>query len=193
MKELSGTTYDEATDGASPVMPGTYPAHVVGMTSRTFDSGSIVFNLTFRIAEEVSNMNIVKQVKNGSGAYETVVDSDNNPVEVSAAYMKGKTYFAQGVWLTPDPGKGQGWKNRKYKETCENLGISFNVNKEGVVILGEVEEEDIVGAPALVRLNEQEYTNRNGEQRTSFRVDNILPWKDGSKLSADELTDDVPF
>ena len=50
-----------------------------------------------------------------------------------------------------------------------------------------------MGAPALVRLNEQEYTNRNGEQRTSFRVDNILPWKDGSKLSADELTDDVPF
>ena len=55
MKELSGTTYDEATDGASPVMPGTYPAHVSAFEGRTVQTKfgeQRVFNVEFQIAEE---------------------------------------------------------------------------------------------------------------------------------------------
>ena len=193
MKQLKDTVYDESTDGASPVMPGTYPAHVYSLNTRSFDSGSIVFNLTFRIADEVKDMTVVKQEKNGGGSYEPVIGDDSNPVEVNAGYMSGKTFYAQGVWLTPKPDEGQGWKNRKYKETCENLGVAFNTTKDGTTQLGELEESDVIGAPAFVRLQEQEYTNRNGEIRTAFKVDSILPWNDGTRMSAEELGSDIPF
>ena len=51
----------------------------------------------------------------------------------------------------------------------------------------------MLGRPALVRLVENEYTNRNGEQRTSFKADSIMPWETGKRLSAAELEDEVPF
>jgi len=186
--------FDESTDGASPIMPGTYPAHVMSLTTRDFDSGSTVFNLTFKIAEEVKDTQIIKQRKNGSsGTYEPILDEKGSPIEMSGSYMAGKTFYANGVWLTPKPEKGQGWKNRKYLEAFTNLGVDFPRDDKGVVDLAEVEDDDILGRPALVRLAEQEYTNRNGEQRTSFKVDTILAWETGTRLSADELDDKVPF
>ena len=192
MKPIDAT-FDETTDGSSPIMPGTYPAHVTGLTTREFDSGSTVFNMTFKIAEEVKDTKVVKQHKNGSGAWEPVLDEKGSPVEQTAGYMSGKTFYAAGVWLTPNPEKGQGWKNRKYLETFQNLGVDFPRDDDGVVSLAEVEDDDILGRAALVRLTEQEYTNRNGEQRTSFKVDNIMPWETGKRLSAAELEDEVPF
>ena len=185
--------FDEATDGSSPIMPGTYPAHVTALTTREFDSGSTVFNMTFKVAEEVSNVDIQKQQKNGNGVWEPVLDEKGQPIEINASYMGGKTFYANGVWLTPKPEKGEGWKNRKYLEAFSNLGIDFPRDDKGVVSLAQVEDDDVLGRPALVRLSEQEYQNRNGETKTSFKVDNIMPWADGKRLSADELDDDVPF
>jgi len=192
MKPIEAT-FDESTDGVSPIMPGTYPAHVMTLTTREFDSGSTVFNLTFKIADDVKDSKVIKQQKNGDGHYEPILDDKGSPVEVSGAYMSGKSFYANGVWLTPNPEKGQGWKNRKYLEAFTNLGVDFPRNDEGVVSLAEVEDDDIVGRPALVRLAEQEYTNRNGEQRTAFKIDSIMPWETGKRLSAAELDDDVPF
>tara|TARA_B100000470_G_scaffold129336_1_gene100071 strand:+ start:5542 stop:6120 length:579 start_codon:yes stop_codon:yes gene_type:complete len=192
MKPIEAT-FDEATDGSSPIMPGTYPAHVVTLVTREFDSGSTVFNMTFKIADDAKDTKIIKQHKNGSGTYEAVLDEKGQPIEMSAGYMSGKTFYANGVWLTPEPEKGQGWKNRKYLESFSNLGIDFPRNDDGVVSLAEVEEDDVLGRPAVVRLTENEYTNRNGEQRTAFKVDSILPWESGKRLSADEIADDVPF
>ncbi len=185
--------FDESVDGQTPIMPGTYPAHVVGFTTREFDSGSTVFNLSYKIAEEAKDMNIAKQHKNGQGNYEPTLGQDGKPVEVSAGYMVGKTFYANGVWLTPSPEKGQGWKNRKYVETMQSMGVKFDVNDDGQVTLAEVEEDDVMGLPALVSLSEEEYTNRNGEAKTSFKVVNVDKWEDGQRLSVDEIDDEAPF
>ena len=192
MKKIAAT-FDESTDGVSPIYPGTYPGHVASLVTRQFDSGSTVFNLTFKIADEAKETTIIKQHKNGSGSFEPVLDEKGKPIETTANHMVGKTFYANGIWLTPNPEKGQGWKNRKYLEAFQNLGVAFDRNKDGIVTLAEVEEDDVVGSPALVRLSEQEYTNRNDEARTAFKVDNIMPWERGKKMSSAELNDDVPF
>ena len=154
MKPIKAT-FDETTDGASPIMPGTYPAHVTALTTRSFDSGSTVFNLTFKVADDVSKSKVIKQQKNGNNAWEPVLDDKGEAIEISAAYMSGKTFYANGVWLTPNPEKGEGWKNRKYLEAFENLGIDFPRDDKGVVSLAQVEDDDVLGRPALVRLSEQ--------------------------------------
>ena len=187
------TKFDESIDGSTPIMPGTYPGNVVSFTTKTFDNGSMVFNMSFKIAESVKNLNIPKQYKNNNGEYATITDDSGNEVEISAAYMEGKTFYANGVWLTPSPEKGQGWKNRKYLEAMTALGVDFPKDKDGLIELAEVEEEDVLGLPALVSLSEEEYTNRNGEEKTSFKVTSIDEWKDGDKLSTEELAEDVPF
>ena len=101
MKPIEAT-FDEATDGSSPTMPGTYPAHVLTLVTRDFDSGSTVFNMTFKIAEEAKDTKVMKQHKNGgTDTWEAVLDEKGQPVEINASHMIGKTFYANGVWLTP--------------------------------------------------------------------------------------------
>jgi len=53
--------------------------------------------------------------------------------------------------------------------------------------LQEVEEEDIIGLPAIADVQVYKYTTKDGEDRTSLRVMNVYPWSDGIKK------DNVPF
>ncbi len=75
----------------------------------------------------------------------------------------------------------------------QSMGVKFDVNDDGQVTLAEVEEDDVMGLPALVSLSEEEYTNRNGEAKTSFKVVNVDKWEDGQRLSVDEIDDEAPF
>ena len=196
MKELKNkTTFNEATDGYTPVVPGTYPAHVKEMEVREFgDSGRKLFKLTFVVADDVKNITVNKMERkvNGNGLT-PVLDSDGKNVEVSANYLAGKTFFSKGIWLTPNPEKGQGWRNRNYKEFFESLGIEWAVTKEGDAILGEVEEDDVIGVPCLVKVVEEKY-EKDGEQKTALKVGRAMVWNEGSKLSREEIqADDIPF
>ena len=79
------------------------------------------------------------------------------------------------------------WKNKKYNEFFTNMGVKFPVNGDGIVQLQEVEEEDIIGLPAIVDVQVYKYTTKQGEERTSLRIMNTYPWNDGVKK------DNVPF
>jgi len=196
MKELeSKTTFNEATDGYTPVVPGTYPAHVKEMEVREFeDSGRKLFKVQFVVAEEVREMTVNKMERKEDGnSLSVVLDADGNNVKVSANYLAGKTFYSKGIWLTPSPKAGEGWRNRNYKEFFENLGIEWSTNKKGDAILGEVEVEDVIGVPCLAKVVEEQY-EKDGEQRTSLKVSRTMVWNEGTKISKEEIqANDIPF
>jgi hypothetical protein len=88
--------------------------------------------------------------------------------------------------------KGEGWKNKKYQQHCENMGIVFDTNEDGETILGEIEENDVIGRPVLIKLGQEEYT-KDGQTKQAWKVFTVYPWKEGSRLSGEEVKSDVPF
>ena len=160
MKEFDAT-FDSVNDQPKKPVPGKYPSHVSGFEAVSLRNGGKVFNIDFTLAEECKNM--------------------------EDAFMAGKQYRSAGVFLTSNLPTDERWKNKKYNEFFSNMGVKFPVNGEGIVKLQEVEEEDIIGLPAIVDVQVYKYTTKQGEDRTSLRVMNVYPWDDGIKK------DNVPF
>ena len=190
MKTLENTTVKKSDSGKLPIIPGTYPAHVSGFDTAEYND-SIVFNITYMIAPEAKQLTVDKMVLE-DGNLTQVTDSEGNKVTISASYMSGKEFRGQGVWLTPNPPQGQGWRNRKYQQVCENFGIIFEKTDDDETVLGEIEEADVVGKPAIVKLAREEY-EKDGETRFAWKVFQVYPWKEGKQLSSDEMGADVPF
>ena len=195
MIEMSDTVYDERTDGVMPIVAGVYPAHVSGFEAKLLNTKigeQKVFNVNFQIAEDVDNMTIIKHEWEDEVLIPSL-DSDGKEVKVSASFMKGKRFNSRGIWLTENPAEGEGWRNRTYVEFFEGLGVAFPKTKEGKTQLAEVEESDVIGQPALVKINREVYTNKEGEERSVWKVFTASQWKDGERLSPEEVGDDVPF
>ena len=168
MKEFDAT-FDSVNAQPKKPAPGKYPSHVSGFEAVSLKSGGKVFNIDFTLADECKKM------------------TEDNLGEESLAYMAGKQYRSAGVFLTANLPSGERWKNKKYNEFFTNMGVKFPVNGDGVVNLQEVEEEDIIGLPAIADVQVYKYTTKEGEERTSLRVMNVFPWNDGIKK------DNVPF
>ena len=132
-------------------------------------------------------------VKNGNGELHQGKNEDGSPAEVSGAFMKGKRFSSTGIWLTPSPAEGQNWKNRKYKEFFEHLGVQFPTDKDGNTQLAIVEEEDVIGHPCFIKISKEEYV-KDGEARFVWKVFDAFHWSDGVTLKPDEVAaDDLPF
>jgi len=188
---IENSTYDPSESGYNKIPEGTYPAHVTAVHSTKFDdTGKSVYNLIFTAADEVKNLKVPKLVSDGNGGY-------TQDGEVSGEFIQGKTFrFAdkKSMWLNPYPEKGKGWQNERYVNYSTNLGVEFPKTEDGKEIqLVEIEESDILGNPCLVRVIDEpwEYKGKSG---IALKVIDVLEWKDGTKLSKDELeADDLPF
>ena len=184
------TTYNESTDGFTPAPPGVYPAHVVGLESREYN-GNRVFNFQFKVADEVSKLQLPKMISDGNGWYETATDKEGTPVTQNGKAFSGRKFFSKGIWFTPDPIKEERWRNRAYKEFCENLGVIFRKDGDDT-ILDELEESDVMGKPCLANVVTNEY-EKDGQTKRTMQVSTVTTWRDGVELSSDELESDVPF
>ena len=198
MKTLEDTTFDSAVDGGfTPIPSGTYPAHVTEVLINTFeDSGKSVYNLTFKAADEVKNLQVPKLTSDGNGGYTQETNGTGEPVTVEGSFIAGKTFrLDKGMWLTPKPEQGKGWQNKVYVKYCQALGVEFPETEDGKLQLAEVEDEDILGHPCLIKVEEVEWENKKtGDSGKSVKAIDIMPWKEGKKLSTDELSaDDLPF
>ena len=201
MKELGeGSTYfDEAIDGYIPVPPGVYPAHVKSLEIRgtkrdgtPFANNCKVFDVTFQIADEVGSLEVPHLIRNGDNTFVQSTGSNGDPSTINGSFLKGKNFRSDGIWITPSPGEGEGWRNRRYIEFFQGCGIDFPM-QDGKTKVMEIEESDIIGMPVLVKLANEAYTNADGEEKISIRAVNTLPWADGNRLASAELIEDVPF
>jgi len=192
--EMTDTYFDEKTDGVIPIVPGTYPAHVSSFEGRTVQTKfgeQKVFNVEFQIAEEVDKMQIIKHMYEDDELIPVM--EDGKTVKIAASFMKGKRFKSTGVWLTENPGEGEGWRNRAYIQFFQGLGVEFPKTKDGKTQLAEVEEEDVIGMPALIKLN-REFYEKDGETRSTWKAFSATSWKDGQKLAPEEVSaEDVPF
>ena len=186
----TNTAYNETTDGFTPSPEAVYPCHVVSVNSREYN-GNKVFNFQFQVADEVEKLQLPKLVSDGNGWYVSQTDDNGNVVTQGGKPFAGRKFFSKGIWLTPDPVKEERWKNRTYKEFCENLGVVFRTDGEDT-ILDEVEESDVLGRPCLAKVVMNEY-EKDGETKRTMQVNSVTTWKDGVQLSDDELDSDVPF
>lgn len=191
MKKVKAV-FDETKDGFTYVPPGTYPMHVVSFGVKDIND-SKVFNMKFRIADDVAKLKVVKTIKNGDGTHVPVKNDSGENELISADFIKGLEYHGKGIWLTPNPKATEGWKNRKYVDFCENVGIAFEEDKDGNLQLGEIEDQDVLGLPCLGSLKNDKFTNAQGEEVSVLKVMQVFPWADGGRLSEDELGDDLPF
>ena len=190
MKEFDAT-FDSVNDQPKKPVPGKYPSHVSGFEAVSLKSGGKVFNIDFTLANECKNMSKEITVQLSDNVSGTEVNDDYSPKTESLAFMAGKQYRSAGVFLTPNLPQGERWKNKKYNEFFTNMGVKFPVDEKGIVKLQEVEEEDIIGLPAIADIQVYKYTTKEGEERTSMRVMNVFPWNDGTRKEQKES--DVPF
>ena len=192
---IENSTYDPSESGYNKIPEGTYPAHVTAVHSTKFDdTGKSVYNLIFTAADEVKNLKVPKLVSDGNGGY-------NQEGELSGEFIKGKEFrFAdkRSMWLNPNPEKGKSWQNKNYVNWTRNLGVEFPETEDGKIQLVEVEESDLIGRPCIVKVVDEAW-EYNGKSGIALKVIDVLEWKDGSALSAEEVAlknnkeDDLPF
>lgn len=170
--KTTNVMYDSSTD-FRPAKPGIYPAHLISLNSNEWN-GSIVYNMEFKVADDVKNME--------SGGE-------------NLGHIAGRKFSSKGIWFTPDPAKGEGWKNKNYKNFFANLSVEFEeVDSNGTFRLDQVEAEDVIGHCCFVKVDERNYTTKAGEERTKMEVIDVLPWEEGENISPEEASeDDLPF
>ena len=197
MRNLDNVKYNEEKDGFIPVPPGSYPAHVTVVKTRTFeDSGKTVYNLSFKIAPEIKDQDVPKLSSDGNGGFIESKDSDGNTLTIKGSFMAGREFrLDKGMWLNPNPGPKEGWMNRKYVDWCESLGIKFETDKDDNKILAEAEESDMLGLPCQISVKQVDWKNdETGQSGKTMKVVNIGKWHKGYKLSKEEIdADDLPF
>ena len=93
MIEVGETYFNPGTDDFMPITSGMYNSHIVGFDTRTFDSGSKVFNLTFQLSEEVGKMDVQKLISDGNGGWVNEVNNKTKkPVMVKASHLVGRKF-----------------------------------------------------------------------------------------------------
>ena len=169
--------FDEQEDGSTRPLRGFFPAHLTAWKKGTPYNGSVPFNAKYRIAPEAAE-------------YE---GEDESGKQKSASFMVGTELSANGAWLTPKPEKGEGYKNRKYKETLESLQFDLpkkEVNGKVLIGLPEVDEVELLGSPVMVEIDE--VTNKNGKKY--MNVISVRQWADGERIEVEETeSEDDPF
>ena len=205
-------TFDGSTSGFLPIEAGTYPAHVSGISERevgTKAGPATVFNLTFKIAEEVAEyqqlvfeMDGYEYKLDDNGSKVPVMNGDGEQESRPMTHMVGRDFRDKGHFVFSD--SASSGKNRRYFQLLQTFGVELEEEEaDGNTIqrLVLLDEEDVVGKPAYVRLSPEKYVTRDtkhlpeSEQdwRTAWKVDRVEKWESGKAISPDEVKDDIPF
>ena len=217
MKTLDVTYNESENRGFKPIIPGEYPAHVTSLTEREVKTKAglaTVFNLTYTVSDEAKKMTQTVYEMDGyniriddNGKKVIVTNGDGKPEKTDCGFISGRKFRDNGFFCFTE--KEGSTKNGRYF----NLLQSLNVNLEEIEVDGKtvrklalIEEEDVIGQPVTVRLQQQEYVTHETrdlpeeeqEKRKAWKVFTVKAWdaeKHGKPitLSADEIADDVPF
>lgn len=186
------------------ILVGTFPAHVVDIVEGKLWNGGIPYNYTYRIAPEAADIEGLNWVEYQEYCEESDDDQeykdeqiDSFKEEAGEHDMPGRDIRAEGVWLTPNPKKGESWRNRRFIEHHQNLGLKFPEDKDGKIQLAKPKEEDVLGLPCMVRIGlvpetrKDENGNKYETGRRFPRVVEIAKWEDGKQLDLEEIVGDA--
>jgi len=175
--------YNPEKDGEQKLYEGDYPAHISSLECKTYND-STVYDYKFKIATEAHSMTI---------------DDPETKETVPLSNMVGKEFNLgrdASVWLNPNPGDNDGWKNRKYIEFHTDVcGLKFptkTIEDVEVVTLQEVEIQDVFGIPVIITLA---YEFRKDDKTKKYmKVVKVTPWDAGKRISKEDAEEnDLPF
>jgi len=179
MKQATGeATYNPKTDGIPVKYRGMVPAHCVKFEITHYGEQSI-FNLYWRINEEAVSipLSIVEFDKTVGKVIQTEEAIPRQ--EVIGSEHKSSTFYH------PNPDEKSRWKNRDYFDLLEALGIELPQDENGNYMLAEIEEEDVLGMPALVMLD---LVPNKDKDRAYQNIVKILQWEEGVRLDPSSIT-----
>ena len=169
--------YDPSQDEPNVIVPeGEFYAHVKDYTVKedVVIRGKYladIYNLNFKLAEE---------------------NSDKTFGDMSGSVFVGKMVRSKGLFRfkTPDsknlePNSGG---NREFKEVLESIGIKpeeKEVDGNVVYALPILTPSNCEGAPAIIRIKHETWTNRDGEEVVSPKANGIFSWSNGKKDVSD--------
>ena len=171
--------YDPKENTTASLIPKQlYPVHAKEVTTRVVDvKGKYkakVYNIIYEIAEECATKTFI---------------TDNG--EIKGGSFVGKKLYSTGVFLFLNPGVGDSFEanngaNEKYLRLCGILNVEcpeveVEVDGEKRMVNGfpELSDSDIIGKPLLGYVDTQEYVNKEGQTKTSFKVKDFNEWADG--------------
>ena len=211
MAKSLDATYDPSKKW-KPIEEGLYPAHVLSLSSREINTRAgeaIVVNMTYKVADEVSRetqplwkMDGYEYVKDTAGNKIPVTNGSGEQEYTTCEHLKGREFRDNGFFVFTDSTSSS--KNRRYFELLDNLKVNCEeakVDGQTVKKLVLIEEDDVVGKPVMITVKRTEYVTSDTkhlppdqqDRRSAFKVSNVILWKEGNTLDAEELTEDVPF
>ena len=211
MAKSLDATYDPSKKW-KPIEEGIYPAHVLSLSSREINTRAgeaIVVNMTYKVADEVSRetqplwkMDGYEYVKDTAGNKIPVTNGNGEQEYTTCEHLKGREFRDNGFFIFTDSTSSS--KNRRYFELLDNLKVKCEeakVDGQTIKKLVLIEEDDVVGKPVMITVKRTEYVTSETkhlppdqqDRRSAFKVSNVVLWKEGNVLDAEELTEDVPF
>jgi len=218
MREPTNETSFGDEDRRAMRVEGTYPAHIIGMTSREFEGGNEVFNFKVRIADEAEKIKVPKYIYDAENErYRSpILDEDKAQVFVPASFMVGQELEDNGTWFYEET-KLDWQTNEKYADRMNALGVEFpekevgkGKNKVVKQLLQKIDADDVLGLPCLVEYGWMKYPKKaknedSGEWEKvkdeagkqvygeTLKVLNYLPWPDGEKIDISAGDEAPPF
>ena len=190
-----------------PIAEGTYPAHILSLQTKKVNTRAgeaMVVNMTYKVAEEVSEM---KQAAYEMDGYNYKRDEKGNRIPVmngdgqatvSCSHLKDRTFYDNGFFIFTDTSSAS--KNNRYFQLLEGLGIKCKDDK-GIKKLVLIEEEDVLGKAVMIDVKRSQYVTKETRdlpvdqqvKRNTFKVNSVNLWKGGKDVNIEELEEDVPF
>ena len=211
MAKSLDATYDPSKKW-KPIEEGIYPAHVKSLTSKEINTRAgeaIVVNMIYKVADDVSRetqpvwkMDGYEYVKDTVGNKIPVTNGSGEQEYTTCDHLKGREFRDNGFFVFTDSTSSS--KNRRYFELLDNLKVKCEeakVDGQTIKKLVLIEEDDVIGKPVMITVKRTEYVTSDTkhlppdqqDRRSAFKVSNVVLWKEGSILDAEELAEDVPF
>jgi len=188
MKKLPDTEYDPNLDGEA-YFSGIFKGNVLDVDTKKLNSGSYLIVLTAKVSKENKELPLSK-MKYDPETEKVILDTEAD--KVSGESIIGRTYQSNGIFVTPSPAPGEGWRNRRYVNIFESLGVKFAKMDNGKTKLALVESKDVIGLPGMFNLTVETYNRKDGTVGKSTRITDVMTWADAKRLSEEDM-EDVPF
>lgn len=209
-KELDNVLFDtEKKQAFVPVEPGTYPAHISGLSTKEVNTragNAIIVNMDYTLADECANMEQplyemigYKHRRDVQNRKIPVLNQETHEQETApCTHLPGKKFYDNGFFIFTTTESAN--KNSRYFKLLEGLGIELEeVNGKKKLVL--IEEEDVIGLPVNITLETHTYVTRDTkdlpteqqERRSVLKAKEVVLWEGGERISQEELDDDVPF
>ena len=164
--------------------------------------------MTYKVADVVSDEEQLLWKMDG---YKYVKDTEGNRIPETmngeqltstCDHLKDRIFRDNGWFIFTSSGSSS--KNDRYFKLIETLGVKCKeeqVDGKTVKKLVLLEESDVVGLPVWVTVRRKEFITSETkhlppseqEKRHTFEVFQVDPREDGTRLTSDEVDNDVPF